>query len=310
METFAFFVFAAAWLALPLLPALRELYRPVDARPLAVAVHNDADPLEPFAQAQHLLRGNPSLERKQLLEATGVLRASACEPWQTLAARARAVWADGTLEVDDSVPAHVQALRATSAVVQPAARLSATLVVDTTARLLPGCEVRTVQAACVRAGSQERDTREDSARRSPRAESLVKAKAVAGAQWHVLQGWWYAPKTAHVGPGVLVDGDIVSAGDLDVGAGSVVRGSLKAAGRVLVREGSRIEGSIVAKSVDMAAGVFVAGSVVADEQAILGPSCWVGESVAPASALATDIVMYEGSGVCGAVVAHRAVRVV
>lgn len=309
METLAFFVFAAAWLALPLVPALRELHRPVDATPLNVAADNAADPLGPFEQAERLLRHNPSLERAQMLEATGVLRASAHEPWQGLAAHASAVWVDGTLKVDDSVPAHVRALRATSAIVQPAARLSATLAVDATARLLPGCEVRTVQAACVRAGVQERDTREDSARRTPSAARLD-AGGVEGATWHELQGWWHAPKTACVDKGVCVDGDVVSAGDLSVGSGSVVRGSLKAAGRVVVREGSRIEGSVVAKNVDLGAGVFVTGSVVADEKAVLGPSCWVGETVAPATVLARDIVLYEGTGVCGAVVAHRAARVV
>lgn len=303
MNSIALILFALGWSTLPLVPALRELYQPTDAKALDVFQGNAADAKEPVRAAQALYKANPQTDTATVLARTGTLVATADDTWQGAAEGAQSVLLRGCALLQ-SVPAHLKALHADSIVVAAGAEIEVPLSAESTITLADKAEVRTAQAAELVVCSPADHTMEPARTLSaPSAEQA--AGTVNGAQWQELQGWWHAPRDAAVSAGQVIRGDILVAGDLTLGPGVVVTGSIKAAGRVLAKNGVVILGNCVATSIDLQERSAIRGCAVADEFIALAYGCQVGDSTHEASVIAKDITLGKHVRIFGGLTAHR-----
>lgn len=302
MNSIALILFALGWSALPLIPALRELYRPTDAAALDVFQGNAADASEPLHAALRLTAG-AELDAKAVLAETGTWTAAAQSDWKAAAGSAKSVLLQGLVRID-SLPAHLQAFRADQIEVTPGAQLTVPLSASQAITLSKNASIRMAQAPVVAVLPVEGGAR---ALLAPAADQGH--GSVGGATWQELQGWWHAEADAFVVAGQIIRGDILVAGDLNLGPGVVVTGSVKAAGQVLMGTGAVILGNCVATSVEVQAHCAIRGSVIADEQVQLGSGVQVGDASNPASVVAKDIALSEGVRIHGGLTAHRSADV-
>ncbi len=302
MNSIALILFALGWSALPLIPALRELYRPTDAKALDVFQGNAADASEPLHAALRL-KAAPEFNAKAALAQTGTLVADAQSDWQALTGEAKAVLLQGVARVD-SLPGQLQAFRADRVEVAPGAQIAVPLSASQAVTLSNGSSVRMVQAPVVAVLPVTGEPRQLAEPAADQGKG-----SVGGATWQDLQGWWHAEADAFVVTGQVIRGDILVAGNLDLGPGVVVTGSVKAAGQVRMGAGSTILGNCVATSIEVQAHGAVRGSVVADERIQLGKAVQVGDVLHPASVVAKDITLAEGVCIHGGLTAHRSADV-
>jgi cytoskeletal protein CcmA (bactofilin family) len=286
--TLVVIVLVLGWLALPLIPALQELYRAQDAAPLVLGAHglpgSVPHPVHKEGASTNA-ESAPSTSSQAAREATPGL-----EPLVVL---------DSRLETG---PLRAQRLVLTKDCIAPGP-LHAALE----ARLEPGATFRSLVAPhIVVDASQEAWARKLSVEPVPcRSSNHPSPNAV----WKPIQGWWKAEGSVVLCDHHVLKGSLVCAGDVELGERSAVLGDVKATGRVQLAAGARVLGNIVAENVRLGRECHVAGNIVAEERVVLEPLVTVGSPTRLVTVLADDVELDARCVVHGAVTAHRKARV-
>lgn len=305
MSLVLFFAVVVLFFALPLLPALRELRHPTDAKPLDVFQGNAADAQEPVLKAKRLLAEKPGILPSELLAATGTMvlpESFGRLPRHTLGATS--VLTAGSLALRE-VSQDLIALSARDMTLLSGARVEQALHCEGRATLQNDVVLRMLQAADIVVGSEAQEPREV-AQPAP----LAQRGAVQGATWHELQGWWHSSAGASIAPNAVIEGDVIVAQDLLVGEGAVVTGSIKAGGCVTLDGKAQVLGNCVARDVHIGQQACVVGSVVADESVLARAGAQVGLVDKKASVVAKTISLYRGTRIFGGITAHAFARTI
>lgn len=274
------------WMALPFWPAISELRKPTDAKPLNVFQGNAADALEPFRQANG--------------EAIFEIDLDSPAPWVEKWDGQALVRARGAVTLTQ-VPEQVTHVNAND--LHVSATTTAKLSALHSVTLDASSAVQFVQAPTIFAGKLLGINK----------QSLIKPGLSIGrvedAQWQELQGWWHATGAAHIAEGRFIKGDVL-ARSLGVAANAVVDGSIHVDGTVRIEDGAVIKGSVIARSVEIGPNAHVHGCVVADQSVTIKANAIVGTLQAPSSVVATDLTLESGAVIHGGISAHRAVSIV
>ncbi|KAF7597856.1 MAG: hypothetical protein CGU28_16375 [Candidatus Dactylopiibacterium carminicum] len=111
--------------------------------------------------------------------------------------------------------------------------------------------------------------------------------------------------------GHMIKAALLVSGRLEIGEGCHVIGDLRAGRGIIIGRNVVIEGAVYSDgSISIGACCRIVGPIVARNQITLGTQGWVGSPIEPATMLAEQIRIYEGSVVHGSVIAYRQGEVV
>lgn len=308
-QSILYVVFAFGWLALPLIPAFKELLRPTDNQALAVFHGNGADAQE----GVHL-----SLPHAYAAPSEGSSQGPAHENLTTW--EPSELCAYSVAQLPDVGPLHLvstggltlrgrlerpASVHARSLTLAAGTRISSRLSALESAHLHPDTKFQVLQAPVIRTLPGVAALLHDGL--CPHVGPHV--SDVRGASYQSLQGWWKAPGSASVPTTRQVLGDIVANGDISVEEDALVQGSLKARGTVTLHPGARVTHNIVANAVVLARNTLVGGTVLADTSVSLGEGAQVGTAASPASVCAEFVELQSGVVIFGGITAHGHARV-
>jgi cytoskeletal protein CcmA (bactofilin family) len=107
-------------------------------------------------------------------------------------------------------------------------------------------------------------------------------------------------------PGVLVDTNLVVAGDLRIGKGARIRGNVKAHGEVHVGMGAVVEGSLVSRdAIVIGEQCWVDGPVLSEEHLRIAAGTNIGSAEAPTTVAGRTVSLGLGAMVCGQIVTEE-----
>jgi hypothetical protein len=301
MHSLLFVAFAAAWLMLPLLPALMELYKPTDDGALDVFQGNAADARDGLHDLLPQLFSTPTadwaagLQEKQALLWTEPQLESSSAVTQSHLASPLSLRVQGC--PSPLVSLHANELTLASGLVT-GVRMSAARW----ALLEPAVKFQVLQAPLIRTGRMPA---------SPQPERATPAQAgtVKGAKHYPVQQWWRAAGDAAVDADSVVQGDIIAEGRVVIGSGSRIEGSLKTKGEVVLEEGAIVLGNVVAHSVRVCPGATVQGSVLATTTVVLETDTVIGSPATPASVVCAELTLRLGVSVHGGICANTCAEV-
>lgn len=274
---------AFAWLALPLLPALRELKTPSDAKGLAVHQGNAAD-------LKEQILSQPPGQLSELPETCGQVSASS---------EALANWVRAERQLDvRGLPSHVKGVHAPRLELQ-AFKTSAMFSADHAVRVAPGFVGQVIQAPYVCVG--------DAVAATP-GDARLEADQMPGATFCPDQAWWYGSGDIVIPRDTTVRGDVVCRAAVTLREGARVEGSIKADGPVRLHPHSEVTGNVVAQAALLGWSSTVRGSVVCEGTVCLTTASSVGSDHRPASVVAQHITLSQGCQVYGAVRARKTLR--
>ncbi len=109
--------------------------------------------------------------------------------------------------------------------------------------------------------------------------------------------------------GVQVTASLVVAGRLRLGLGAIVNGSVKAHREIVLGDEAQITGSVVSRTrITMGQAAWIGGSAIAERSVRLGKDAVVGSPTQPATVAATDVELVNGATVYGQISAMRGAR--
>lgn len=109
--------------------------------------------------------------------------------------------------------------------------------------------------------------------------------------------------------GVLVHESLVVAGRLNIGLGTIVEGSVKAYREIELGDEAQVRGSVVSRTrVTLGQAAWIAGSAIAEQRIRLGRDAVVGSAEQPATVAAPDVELAGGATVYGQISAMRGAR--
>jgi hypothetical protein len=277
---------ALGWVALPLIPALREFFRPTDAEPLVMVGRDNAD-IARFARhfreyvTRQFAEVGPAVGER-FPDGTPFLRASNGLP---AGAIDRLVVAERPLQLRGGEQFRLEVWARDAFTGGPGAVYRAVLG-DRTVRLGPESVVlRWVHAAgALVVGERSHLYGRASSEAAIRLERavgfdrlgapvVVAGDAPPGAMPPRPEGMlrFEAPERARtLGDHLRLEGDVV------VPSGAVVEGNLVVAGSLRLLAGARVAGSVKAhRAVELQAGAVVEGSLVSRGEVLVGADCWV-----------------------------------
>lgn len=297
-------LFAAAWVALPLVPALREFFRPTDVEPLTMVSRDNAD-ISRFARhfRQYLEGHLQAVDRDALQD--GVLRlgdgteAVLIGPTPDLmpvralppGSHHRVVDLGHAAELDGGETFRLEVRAREEFAGGPDATYRA-LLGERSVSLGTGSKVmRWIHAAGVLTvgdGSHLYGrTSSDQQIRLGRAVGFDRLGAPA-----ILAGLHAAPAAMPALPERMLPfeppekrsrrmGDVLRIqGDCTIPAGTVVEGHLVVSGRLRLDAAARIRGNVKAhRQVELATAAVIEGSLVSRDAIEIGGDCWVGGPV-------------------------------
>jgi cytoskeletal protein CcmA (bactofilin family) len=294
---------AGAWLALPLIPALRELKKPQDASALVVYQGNRADIGEKL-RAAFKAYGQALTDGKSIAEAvsevaTSDIRVMPNELLTGPAGPLPVLAISPFLTVQGDVPGIV-AVMAREGCLLANARVETPLCFEQAVVVAAGAQFKQIQCPSIAVGVLSTATM------SPKEAFNV--DSVQGAEWEPLQNRWFASGDADVAPNSRIVGDLVCRGSLKIASGSVVQGSIKAAGTLTIGEACRVTGHLVAAHIAVGKCCAVKGMVIAEQTLSLAANCVIGDAAQLATVSATDVTIHSPCHIWGAVQAHRACK--
>ena len=335
-------VATAAWMVLPLLPAIRELLHPADASPLR-QVGQDAGDLGVFAERfrQYVtaalpeapadsgtfadgtpyvrLNGHPETlgglaladgSVHRLVVASGPVQFAGGETFalevyaqDRFSGGPRAAYRALRIEGDGELGVESQILRWAHADGHLLVGPGSSLSGRTTA----GGTIRLLGGVRF---SRLRATRVIAGDREPAAlpprpavtTSTMKLPRTARQE----RGFIRVEGDLDLPSGATLVGTLVVTGVLRIGAGAQVVGDVKAHGTCHVGDDAVVDGAIVSRTdVILGGGARVVGPVVAEEHCTIGTMATIGRPEIPSSVAARNIVMHDGAQVFGAVSAQE-----
>jgi cytoskeletal protein CcmA (bactofilin family) len=296
MTSLLFIVTASAWLMLPLLPALRELYKPTDDGALDVFQGNAADARDGLHGLLPEVFSTPATEWSAALNEKNAQLWDEAQLTEAAHHAYQNIVAPRSLRVS-GCPAGVATIHANELLLTSTLATSARMSAARWVLLEPGVKFQVLQAPRIQTGLAPANVVEPT-------PLPANQGSVAGATHYAGQGWWRASGDAEVAPAVLIHGDVIAEGRLVLGKGSRIEGSLKTKGTVVLEEGSVVTGSVVANNVVAAAGVSVHGSILATTTVSLATRTVVGSPTALASVVCSDLTLQPGVIVHGGICAN------
>jgi cytoskeletal protein CcmA (bactofilin family) len=104
----------------------------------------------------------------------------------------------------------------------------------------------------------------------------------------------------------IFEGDLIVRGKLKIGEGCWVKGSIKADGNILIGARVRVSGTIVTReSLFIGHDTHIAGLVVGERKVRIGRNVQIGDSTRPTTITAEEIVLAPGTQVYGTIWARR-----
>ncbi|EFK7798807.1 hypothetical protein G9K00_005085 [Escherichia coli] len=129
------------------------------------------------------------------------------------------------------------------------------------------------------------------------------------AQWYPEQHYWYSKKDIIIPPGVCVDGDMVSEGNIILGESSVISGAVKAGCDIELRAQARVKGCCTANNIRLFYAAGISGCVVASQRIHMMELSWAGDQESPVSVVANEVLLLPGVRIYGGINAHKHVKV-
>ncbi|ENH2643544.1 hypothetical protein ABVY98_003794 [Escherichia coli] len=129
------------------------------------------------------------------------------------------------------------------------------------------------------------------------------------AQWYPEQRYWYSKKDIVIPPGVCVDGDMVSEGNIILGESSVISGAVKAGCDIELRAQARVKGCCTANNIRLFYAAGISGCVVASQRIHMMELSWAGDQESPVSVVANEVLLLPGVRIYGGINAHKHVKV-
>lgn len=129
------------------------------------------------------------------------------------------------------------------------------------------------------------------------------------AQWYPEQRYWYSKKDIIIPPGVCVDGDMVSEGNIILGESSVISGAVKAGCDIELRAQARVKGCCTANNIRLFYAAGISGCVVASQRIHMMELSWAGDLESPVSVVANEVLLLPGVRIYGGINAHKHVKV-
>ncbi|HEV8600210.1 MAG TPA: hypothetical protein VGQ69_12670 [Gemmatimonadales bacterium] len=109
--------------------------------------------------------------------------------------------------------------------------------------------------------------------------------------------------------GVQLNSNLVVAGRLRLGLGAIVVGSVKAHREIVLGDEAQITGSVVSRTrIALGQAAWIGGAAIAEQSVRLGRDAVVGSPTQPATVAATDVELANGATVYGQISALRAAR--
>jgi len=109
-----------------------------------------------------------------------------------------------------------------------------------------------------------------------------------------------------VPPGVLVTGNLVVAGSLQIGMGARIEGSVKAHGEIQVASGAVVVGSVVSrKAITIGQRCWVRGPIISEEQLRIARGTMIGTVESPTTIVGRTVALALGTTVHGQVIAEE-----
>jgi len=100
--------------------------------------------------------------------------------------------------------------------------------------------------------------------------------------------------------GMLVSGNLVVAGTLRIGLGTIVDGSIKAHGEIVLADEAQVSGSVVSRTrLTVGQTAWIGGPAIAEDRIRLGRDSVVGSPTRPATVSATEVELAGGATVYG-----------
>lgn len=169
--------------------------------------------------------------------------------------------------------------------------------------LTPGASFKYLTASCIRVAGYWGNYPSFSEKYS------LEQYAPEEAQWYPEQRYWYSKKDIIIPPGVCVDGDMISEGNIILGESSVISGEVKAGRDIELRAQARVKGCCTANNIRLFYAAGVSGCAVASQRIHMMELSWAGEIESPVSVVANEVLLLPGVRVYGGINAHRHVKV-
>lgn len=321
-------------MAVPLLPAFLEWYRPSDVQPLPI---DETDALDPpflarsFAQrlAATVQGGEPQLGRTEIVACPPVGQPLPLTDAERAAGASHRLWhADGDLRLPDDVAFYAE-VAATGALRAGERSICKALWAGGALRLSPHASIlRWAHGDEVFVGQHCQLAGRVTAERllvlapgagftllhAPRMQFLPyvpqPAAVQASAEGAALTGVdWDATGRRAISTGALVvpagtawRGDLICHGDLTLGPRCSVGGSLKVRGRLMAGPGCVVRGGVFAEAdITLDEGCAVYGVLMSESAIAMGAGCVVGTLALPANVAAPRIDIGAGVLVHGTV---------
>lgn len=129
------------------------------------------------------------------------------------------------------------------------------------------------------------------------------------AQWYPEQRYWYSKKDIVIPPGVCVDGDMISEGNIILGESSVISGAVKAVRDIELRAQARVKGCSTANNIRLFYAAGISGCAVASQCIHMMELSWAGDTESPVSVVANEVLLLPGVRIYGGIYAHKHVKV-
>ncbi|HAO0315479.1 TPA: hypothetical protein IGZ71_004730 [Escherichia coli] len=129
------------------------------------------------------------------------------------------------------------------------------------------------------------------------------------AQWYPEQRYWYSKKDIIIPPGVCIDGDMISEGNIILGESSVISGAVKAGCDIELRTQARVKGCCTANNIRLFYAAGISGCAVASQRIHMMEQSWAGDLESPVSVVANEVLLLPGVRIYGGINAHKHVKV-
>ncbi|ENJ7143923.1 polymer-forming cytoskeletal protein [Escherichia coli] len=169
--------------------------------------------------------------------------------------------------------------------------------------VFPGALFKHLTASCIRIAGYSGNYP------SPSEKYSLEQYTLEEAQWYSEQRYWYSKKDIIIPPGVYVDGDMISEGNVILGESSVISGAVKAGRDMELRAQARVKGCCTANNIRLFYAAGISGCAVASQRIHMMELSWAGDLESPVSVVANEVLLMPGVRIYGGINAHKHVKV-
>ncbi|HBC0990278.1 TPA: hypothetical protein IGZ61_005088 [Escherichia coli] len=169
--------------------------------------------------------------------------------------------------------------------------------------VFPGALFKHLTASCIRVAGYSGNYPSHS------EKYALKQYTPEGVQWYPEQRYWHSKKDIIIPPGVWVNGDVVSEGNIILGEASVISGAVKTGRDIELRAQARVKGCCTANNIRLFYAAGISGCAVASQCIHMMELSWAGDIASPVSVVANEVLLLPGVRIYGGIYAHNHVKV-